>query len=111
MADCLAVGAKGGGDGGGVGEDSISTAEGTQTWEKGISKMLEILSSWWAREKGAPLRICEPGEWVRGRGWVRVCVFLGRGREGGNRQAWSTGRAEGCRTRQEVRAEASQGPN
>lgn len=73
--------------------------------------MLEILSPWWAREKGASLRLCEPGEWVRERGRVGVCVFLGRGREGGNRQAWSTGRAESCRTRQEVRAEASQGPN
>lgn len=110
MAGCLAVGAKGGGDGGGVGEDSISTAEGTQSREKGISKMLEILSSWRAREKETPLRICEPGEWVCGRGrWGKV--LLGRGREGGSRQAWSTGRAEGCGTRQEVRAEASQGPN
>lgn len=88
MAGCLAMGAKGGGDGGGVGEGSISTAEGMQSREKGISKMLEILSPWWAREKGASLRLCEPGEWVRERGRVGVCVFLGRGREGGNRQAW-----------------------
>lgn len=59
--------------------------------------MLEIPSSWWARGKGAPLRTCERGEWVHGRGWVGVRVCLGREREGGSWPAWSTGGARGLR--------------
>lgn len=103
---------KRGGDGDRVGGGLHFHSRGNAEQNKDLSKMLEIPSSWWARGKGASLRrICKRGECVHGRAWVGVCVCLGRGREGGSWPAWSTGGAEGCETRQEVRAEASLGPN
>lgn len=42
MAGCLSVGKKGGGDEGGVGEDSIFRTEGTQWRKGGFPKCLEI---------------------------------------------------------------------
>jgi hypothetical protein len=98
VAGCLAVGAKGGGDGDGVGGGLHFHSRGNAEQNKDLSKMLAIPSSWWASGKGEPLRrTCERGECVHGRAWVGVCVCLGRGREGGSWPAWSTGGARGLR--------------
>ena len=70
MAGCLALGAKGGGDGGGVGEDSIFRAEGRR-WRRGAFQNAREFRSWrLAGELGAGLGIpaCPPGEQVGARG-------------------------------------------
>lgn len=90
MAGCLAVGAKGGGDGGGVGEDSIFRAEGTWWRRGGFPKCLGIpglavgrgdRSAFWDPRLPASL-----GKWVRVRGWVGGSLCA-RERAGGRKRA------------------------
>ena len=114
MAGCLAVGAKRGGDGGGVGEDSIFRVEGTR-WRRGDFQNAWEFWSWrQAGEMGVRLGIpaCEPRgaggcEGVGGKERVRWGKRAG-GRQGVVGQEGAQG-GPGLGARQEVSA-GGQGP-